>query len=189
MNIFWLSWNIKECAQYHFDKHVIKMILETAQLLSCAYWMCESLEKAKELNENNLIYRKTHHNHPCAIWVREHINNFVLCAQLGLELCKEYTFRYKKIHITQRRIEWMINNPPSLSSLPIHICEECKIKSGCPHIITKPPICITNKDYHTSSIIESYRVYYQSPEKSHIRSYKNRNFPSWFKTKVIDNFY
>lgn len=58
MNIFFLHYDPKQCAQYHLDKHVVKMILETAQMLYSVHWFLEL-----ELPEN--AYKKTHVNHPC----------------------------------------------------------------------------------------------------------------------------
>lgn len=66
MNIFILDTNPKIAAQYHVDKHVVKMILETAQLLCSAHW----------LNGSEAPYKLTHKNHPCAIWTRECVENY-----------------------------------------------------------------------------------------------------------------
>ena len=48
MNIFYLSTNTDECARYHCDKHVVKMILETAQMLSTAHRVLDGDELADE---------------------------------------------------------------------------------------------------------------------------------------------
>ena len=61
MNIFMLHQEPQIAAQYHCDKHVVKMILESAQLL------CTALNEAGV----PMPYRVTHKNHPCSIWVRE----------------------------------------------------------------------------------------------------------------------
>ncbi len=96
MNIFYLNYIAKKCAQSHFDKHVVKMILETMQLLSGVWWMlCP--EKAKELNKKDKIYKLSHKNHPCAKWARESRSNYIWLAEFGMELCKEYNHRYVKI--------------------------------------------------------------------------------------------
>lgn len=92
MNIFFLSWLIKNCATWHFDKHM-KMILETAQLLSTAHHALNP-GNAQAWQEKGYIYRKTHVGHPCALWASAHRNNYLWLARLGLALCKEYTRRY-----------------------------------------------------------------------------------------------
>lgn len=105
MNIFALDEVPEQAAVWHCDAHVIKMILETAQLLSSAH---------HAINPNNTypIYRPTHTNHPCAVWTRKSKANYVWLTQLGLALCDEYTFRYDKIHKTQSVLEWLEVNVP-----------------------------------------------------------------------------
>ena len=89
MNIFLLSWILKNCAIYHCDKHVIKQILETTQLLGTTHHMVNSVLAEKYMAEGK-IYKKTHYNHPLAIWVRECRENYIWLCHLGLALCKEY---------------------------------------------------------------------------------------------------
>ena len=112
MNIFVLSLDPREAAEYHCDKHVVKMILETAQLLYCSHWM---------LNPDALpptAYKKTHPNHPCSIWIRESIENYQWLSELGLALCDEYTYRYGKRHKTQDHLEWLASHIPPLPEVP-----------------------------------------------------------------------
>ena len=104
MNIFYLDKNPKLCAQYHVDKHVVKMILETAQLLSTSHWVSGSEGP----------YRQTHKNHPSAVWARSNKSNYIWLCELGMELCKEYTHRYGKIHKTQQHLEWLSKNIPNI---------------------------------------------------------------------------
>lgn len=111
MNIFFLSLNPKEAARLHCDKHVVKMILETAQLLYSAHWL---------LNPENLhekAYKLAHKNHPCSKWVRESVSNYMWLCALGWWLCKEFNYRYEKIHKTEYHIVWLIHNAPK--SIPI----------------------------------------------------------------------
>ena len=91
MNIFVLDYDTKVCAQMHCDKHCVKMILETAQLLCGVHHM----------TGGEAPYGLSHKNHPCLIWARECIENYVWLCDLGIELCKEYTHRYGKIHSCQ----------------------------------------------------------------------------------------
>ena len=99
MNIFILDKDVKKCAQYHCDKHVVKMILETAQLL-CGVHHVTAHDTA------HVPYKLSHKNHPCAIWARESFSNYVYLCELGLELCKEYTHRYGKRHKSLDVILW-----------------------------------------------------------------------------------
>jgi hypothetical protein len=108
MNIFVLSIIPREAAEYHCDKHVVKMILETAQLLYCSHWI------TNPDNVPTTAYRKTHVNHPCSVWARESAENYRWLAELGLSLCQEYTFRYGKRHKTEDHLVWLAANMPPL---------------------------------------------------------------------------
>ena len=90
MNIFHLHKDPKICAEYHCDKHVVKMILETAQMLSTAY------QKHCGLDDN--LYKPAYPKHPMTIWVGDSIENYKYALMLGTELGKQYTKRYRKIH-------------------------------------------------------------------------------------------
>jgi hypothetical protein len=81
MNIFVLSRNPRRAAEQHCDKHVVKMILETAQLLYSAH-----PDKPHEA-----AYKRTHANHPCAIWARTSLANYQWLCALGFWLCQEYS--------------------------------------------------------------------------------------------------
>src|SRR5690242_18255811 len=93
MNIFVLSRNVRTCARLHCDQHVVKMPLETAQLLSTALALSEPGCWA-ELQAQGLAYKPTHREHPSAIWARECINNYLWLCRLGIELCAEYSYRF-----------------------------------------------------------------------------------------------
>ena len=98
MNIFVLDKDIEKSAKAHCNPHVVKMPLETAQLLCTA---------RHELGESadTIPYRKTHVNHPCSIWARESLYNYVWLCRFGVALCKEYTHRYGKVHSCQHTLE------------------------------------------------------------------------------------
>jgi hypothetical protein len=106
MNIFFLHLIPLICAQMYVDKHVIKMILETAQLLCSAHHVSESEYKPP--------YKLTHKNHPCSIWTRESVGNYKWLCKLGLELCKEYTYRYGKVHKCEEYIRILSKNIPPI---------------------------------------------------------------------------
>lgn len=157
MNIFLLSFNPKEAAEYHCDKHVVKMILETAQLLYSAHW-----------NEARLIlpqnaYKKAHFNHPCAIWTRESLANYRWLAELGYWLCQEYRFRYgNKEHKTEHHLEWLrANPPPSLKDIGI-----TEIR------LAMPP------EYKRPNPVEAYRTYYRE-NKLKVRGIVNYTKREW----------
>ena len=152
MNIFFLDFDTKKCAHYHCDKHVVKMILETAQLLCGTHWIIG----------NEAPYKLSHKNHPCSIWVRESLSNYLYLCDLGLELCKEYTYRYGKRHKSQDVIEWCVTNK-------LNICDKG---------FTEPPKAMPD-EYKVIDVIESYRNYYRGA-KSGFAVWKNREVPNWY---------
>ena len=165
MNIFFLSWTIQLCAQYHCDKHVIKMILEYTQLLSTA-WFITDPDKAELLYKQDKIYKKTHINHLSSIWVRECKENYIWLCYLGLELCKEYAFRYDKSpeqHKTYNKLIFLSNNIPSLPD-----------NNG---YITIPKMCMPDI-YKRDNPVLAYRLYYIN-EKNKLFTWKNRDKPKW----------
>ena len=106
MNIFFLDEDPRLAAIYHCDKHLIKMILETAQLLSTAQRVMSNV------SENSLMYKKTHVNHPCSIWIRQSRSNYVWAYNLFVELSAEYTNRYGKVHASFAKLSNELSNPP-----------------------------------------------------------------------------
>ncbi len=191
MNIFFLSLvhNHSRNARYHCDKHCVKMILEIAQLLWTA-WHCyystldthETLEEkvARETKGEVKVYRKTHLNHPMAIWVRRATPNYLYAVSLGLALCAEYTHRYGKTHACHPYLEWLALRPPG----PTHTeykegtyLASKTIPVGC----TPVPLCMDIK-YKSPSLVHSYRRYYQQG-KTEIVKWKVRGDPVWWKLK------
>jgi len=164
MNIFFLDYDVKKCAQYHCDKHVVKMILETAQLLCGAHHVVSK-------DVENVPYKLSHKNHPCAIWTRESLSNYLYLCELGLELCNEYTYRYGKRHKSQDVIAWCILNRPKISDVGF----------------TEPPKAMPD-DYKVDCVIQSYRNYYMGA-KSGFAVWKNREKPLWFENKAVDLCY
>jgi len=108
MNIFILHRTPRKSAEFHCDKHVIKMIIETAQLLYSVHWTLQTPDMPSN------AYKLSHKNHPCAIWCRQSLSNYLWLASLGWWLCKEYQYRYgiNKTHKTETHIVWLLNNPP-----------------------------------------------------------------------------
>ena len=161
MNIFFLSSNPKKAARLHCDKHVVKMIIETAQLLYSAHWV---------LSPDNLpatAYKLAHKNHPCSMWVRNSITNYMWLASLGWWLCKEYQYRYgdDKVHKSEAHIVWLLANPPK----------------SIPHGEFTPPVLAMPDEYKQESVIDSYRTYYiESKLKQRgIVRYTRREWPEF----------
>ena len=106
MNLFWLSLDPERCAQMHCDKHVVKMPLETVQMLCTTHW----------IHGNDAPYLPVHHKHPCTLWVSQTIENYVLAWQLGYWLFKEYTYRYNNVHQSESVLYAVRCPPPALTA-------------------------------------------------------------------------
>jgi hypothetical protein len=194
MNIFFLSKDVKECAEMHNDKHCIKMILEYAQLLSTAHRVLDGVETVEQKyvdgslparwrnvkrwklsdNRDNLLYSATHVNHPSAVWVRQSVGNYFWLSNLLVELCKEYTYRYGKVHKCES---------DGLVKL-LHDCvpDNMNVIAFTEPIPAMPDDCIVPFDS-----LSSYRNYYNL-NKTHLATWSgkvnSRNQPSWFTPNV-----
>jgi len=156
MNIFHLDKCPQKSIEYHCDKHVVKMILEYAQMLSTAHHILSSLVP-------DGMYRKTHQNHPCSKWVRQTSGNYTYLLEYLRLALDEYTFRYGKIHKTSEK-------------LPLLMCVPNLIDTSME--VTDAPKCMPD-EYKVDSVIQSYRNYYIGDKKS-FATYKNRNDPHRF---------
>ena len=90
MNIFYFNKDPVIAAKSQPDKMLVKMPLETAQMLSTAY--------QKHCGDDDNLYKSAYPKHPMTIWVGESVENFNYAHLLGKELGKQYTKRYGKIH-------------------------------------------------------------------------------------------
>lgn len=149
----------KISAQSAVDKHVVKMILESVQLLYTAYHLTNpDLLKTSPYQ----VYKITHKNHPSAKWCRENYSNFYWLLCLAWEYCLEYTYRYDKEHTCQKHIIWMIQNMPNLPMEPM----------------TLLPQAMPDK-YKCKDSIQAYRNYYLG-DKLRFAKYTRREPPEWF---------
>ena len=165
MNIFFLDENPKLSAQYHVDKHVVKMILETAQLLCSVHHVTDQVND--QVNDQ-VPYKLSHKNHPCAVWTRQSLSNYLYLCELGLELGKEYTHRYGKKHKSIEVVLWCILNRPNIPDIGF----------------TQPAMAMPD-EFKVDSVVESYRNYYMGA-KINLASWKNREKPFWFGKKELD---
>lgn len=169
MNLFILSDNKRRSAIFHADRHIVKMPLETAQMLSFAYYHPDLWDGG--IPPIIMGFSKTHDLHPCSKWIRESVENWKYAAEFGLELYEEYQYRYNQPDKHQRAFQifhFALNNPPGLPSKGLTRFAEAmddKFKiSDCP---------ITN-----------YRNYYQN-DKSHLFKWKMRQPPYWITLQQV----
>lgn len=155
MNIFYLDKEIVSCAQAHFDCHVVKMILESAQILST---VCN-------LQGLATTYKPTHKNHPCTLWAAESIDNWQWLYTFTLALNDEYCYRFN--HQKSHRSIHVINQLQQPDLPTLGITERPQAMPACYHVVQNP--------------VAAYRAYYLG-EKKHLMKYTKRKPPKWLIT-------
>lgn len=152
MNIFYLDSDITQCARFHCDKHVIKMLLESAQILCSVLWK----------NQIKAPYKPTHLNHPCVLWANESLSNWVWLKELAYALNEEYKYRFN--HTSNHKSYDVIFN---LEIPPIP-----------DHGLTERPQTLPD-EFKQKDPVKAYRQYYKL-RKSHLAYWTKREIPKWF---------
>ena len=111
MNIFYVNEDPTHAAVCLPDKLVVKMPLESAQMLSTAHRVLDGDDRANTLG----LYKTAMKNHPCTIWVRETSDNYMWLYQHFYALSKEYETRYGREHLSFTKLN------KKLSKLPLNI--------------------------------------------------------------------
>jgi len=189
MNIFVLDESPITSAEMMCDKHVVKMPVETAQMLSTVHRFLDGkqthfkskngrnlktwthLTDSVEYNPNGpVLYRSTMINHPCTVWARQTMGNYDWLVRHGLALCSEYTRRYDKIHGSQKVIEWCRENMPKKISPSIYLTEFAQAMPD---------------QYRVKyDAVSAYRNYYIG-EKERFATWTNRDIPEWWPYGVV----
>ena len=171
MNIFYLDSKARNAAAYHLDKHVVKMILESCQLLSTAHRVLDG-EPTIGLSQANrkikrwklsdwreeILYKATHVNHPSAVWVRESKCHYKWLANLNRCLCQEYAYRYNKSHAcVPLMIELLNFYPDNIKDIGF----------------TEPPQAMPDHCKVPGNSVQAYRNYYMT-EKRDIAEWRFR---------------
>ena len=151
MNIFVLDLDPYIAAKYQADQHVVKMVLESTQLLCSVY------------EPGTAPYKRTHYNHPCAKWVRASSANWywLMCHAYGLSA--EYTFRYKKVHKCHSVLDWLHDHSPILPNGPRT------------HFVQAMP-----DQYKHENPVVAYRAYYCGAKRHVAHWNKARSKPDWY---------
>lgn len=153
MNIFVLHHDIRRCAQFHCDRHVTKMILESVQMLCTA------------LNEKGFTtpYRSTHTKHPCVLWVGESFDNFQWLSDLALALNEEYRFRYQR-------------DRDHASIAVLHEISDYRFRSAG---LTEFAQAMPEQYKVPGNAVAAYRAFYLG-EKSSFAQWTRRPAPPWW---------
>lgn len=185
MNIFYLHTNPIICAEYHCDKHVVKMIVEYAQLLSTAHRILDG-EEYHDVSKNNrklkrfrlkderehLLYKASHINHPSNIWVRDSKFHYEWLYKLFIQCCVQYTKRYSKTHKSEELIPYLIDHPTNISN----------------NKWNDPPPAMPDKYKVPSDIIKSYQNFYIGDKVSFARWKPPSTPPKWFTDALGPNY-
>lgn len=181
MNVFFLDRDPQLCAEYHCDKHVVKMIIEYAQLMSTAHRLLDGTEyidnssgrKIKRwlLNDQreNIVYKASHVNHPSAIWTRSNRATYSWLYSLWVSCLNEYTYRYDKQHACEKLRFALANTPTNMKDSnwyepPQAMPDECKVKGDS---------------------LSAYRQYYIMKKNTFAR-WTNREIPRWYSNGILD---
>ena len=161
MNIFFIDKCPVMSAIQLCDKHVVKMVLETAQMCSTAmhYW-----DQAKHMEH---VYKSAYVNHPMTVWVRDNVHNLAWAVIHGLSIGREYTYRYGKNHKSTKVLEEINDVLTDMAWGDVH--------SFALH--TTPPQCMPDQ-FKCDDYVEAYRNYYRT-DKAHILQWTGRPTPEW----------
>jgi len=155
MNYFYVEEDPTSAARALCDKHVVKMILETAQMLSTAHRLTESPQAA-------FVYKPTHANHPSTKWLRSSQIAYKHGLQHLCALFDEYRHRYNKTHATERLLPYLSQVPAALPDLPF----------------VDPPQCMYD-ECRGSDTVEAYRSYYRVRRSEIDMRWTKREAPAW----------
>ena len=182
MNIFYVDENPVLAAKALVDKHIIKMPLETAQLLSTAHRVLDGCEymggnKDKAVKRYLLdsaletyLYHATHVNHPSSKWVRQSVANYEWLYNHFLALNLEFNVRRNKFHKAYELLIATRVLPKNLPEGPF----------------TPPPCCMPKEYIISDNAVENYRNYYLKG-KAHLHKWTKRSPPTWYSQSGINN--
>ena len=163
MNIFYLDTDPVKSAELHCDKHVVKMIIEYAQLMSTAHRVLDGdlyedrtannrrikRWRLNDSNMENVLYKASHINHPSNIWIRSSDSHYQFVYDMFVALCNEYTHRYGKTHLTEEKLKDILQHLPN------------NIASAD---FVDPPQAMPD-DVKTHDAIDAYKNYYRVYKK------------------------
>jgi len=169
MNIFFLSADPTQAAEWHCDKHVVKMLLESTQLLWTAWHLSNGPPPTTApccRSSGSPGYRPTHKNHPCAIWTRASLGNYLWLCRLAAALATEYHFRYPESpnHACEEHVIWLMENPPRLPEGPM----------------TWPALAMPPEFKISRDPMRCYRAFYVGSKGARgLLTYTRRELPVW----------
>ena len=178
MNLFLLSLDRKQCVRWYADKHIVKMILELAQLLYGVWGALQHSDWRQSAPDGG--YKTTHINHPISAWLRQSRRNYNFAASYAHPMLEEYTRRYGRVHGCQRHLDWLtVNIPPCLPDaeliqMPQAMPVEYKIRDGTGSM---------------EDTVLAYRAYYAGFKAKNIKmTYTDTEWPYWLPLQDPEEF-
>jgi hypothetical protein len=202
MNLFFLDVDPKKSAEYHCDKHVVKMILELTQMLYTAHHLNGTPDQSYL---DKYGYRAiSNPKHPTSVWVRVSLENYKYTVNVGLLLSKEYTYRYNRVHSCESHLVWLEKMLP-VSFPYIHkfnnVQEHFIYYQGSKNPVvlsytsgfellglTPIPLAMPDKYKLDNDTIKSYRCYYVNDKKPFAK-WTKRPVPDWFYFSTIEKYF
>ena len=162
MNIFVLDEDPIRAAKMMCDKHIPKMIVESAQMMASALRRHGATDEQMPLTKAGTPYKGGHKHHPCTVWVGKSRDNFLWLAEHAISLSAEYSRRFRKIHACFIPIRDMRH-------------EALTIPEGklTPFAQAMPD------EYKDNNVVKAYRNYYHS--KTFARWQKGTPSPQWWR--------
>lgn len=187
MNIFVLDHDPYIAAKSLCDKHVVKMIVETAQMASTVHRVYDGTPTVELTAKGRKVKRYTHPNpqwdailckavmvnHPCTKWAFESLHNYNWMVHHGYALCKEYTHRYNKIHSMQELYEKYLYEIPH-GFFHIDVLTRTEFAQAMP-----------DKYKVQGDAVAAYRNYYIN-EKSRFAKWTKSEVPIWYTQGLLE---
>lgn len=187
MNIFVINPSPYHAAIEQCDKHVVKMPLESAQMLCTAHRMLDG-KRAKKLSKSgkrevttwvhndpeldDILYKSCHMSHPCTQWVLESKANYYWLCNHFFSLCDEYKHRYGKTHLSYTKLKNILVNAPK--NIPDGELTPFKLA------MKSNPECMFPDDP-----VKSYRLYYKTKRDKFKMIWSKRPVPKWFDNQEV----
>ena len=160
MNIFYLDKCPDKAARLQYNKHVVKMILESAQMLCTAHHVYGFPE--------DVPYKQAHLNHPSTIWCRQNRHNYMWLYRHMIALGDEYTKRYNKTHMSITKCKHALRSYPALipdgdftqppQAMPDEYKDECSIQAYWNYYIGEK---------HVVANLKTEKLYEQRPKETY----------------------
>jgi hypothetical protein len=117
VNFFYLDKDPIQCAKYYCNKHILKIPIEIAQILSKIHHELETGVDYCKIYKNSQVVKNTLGPY---CWIKQSYDNYIWTSKLGLALINEYKIRYNKdTHKSEPILKYLANNPPKLPKIGI----------------------------------------------------------------------